>query len=169
VVKELRDSGQEVVAVDSHDDTPYAAVVRARVAFVAGDGREPETLSRANLPGARSIVVTTEDDAVNLSVGLLSKQMAPKVRTVLRIFDAGFASAIQDVLDIDAALSASRLAAPEFVAAAMFPDTIAAFVMRGHLVALTRGGEGGRVIEVGGARLHVHGLPLTNPEIFDKA
>lgn len=111
----------------------------------------------------------TGDDAVNLSVGLLAKRLAPHVRVVLRIFDPEFATAIRDVLEIDEALSASRLAAPEFVAAAYNQSSVAAFVLHDHLVSLVKTGEG-RELQLGPeCNLRVHTRPLTHPEVFAKA
>lgn len=169
VVEELQRSGVEVVAVDIDPDGKYAASLKTRVPFIVGDAREPEILRAANLEHARSLVVTTQDDAVNLSVGLLSKLTTARVRTVLRIFDASFAAAVEEVMELDVALSASRLAAPEFVAAALYDEVVAAYVLQGRLIALSAEGPAGREVHIDGQKLGLHMRELTNVRMFDEA
>lgn len=169
VADELAEAGMEMVIVDSHADSPYTTVMKTRHALVLGDGREPETLSKANLDKARSVVVMTGDDSVNLSVGLLAKRLAPHVRVVLRIFDPEFATAIREILKVDEALSASRLAAPEFVAAAYDQLSVAAFVFHGQLVSLSTSGEGKKLQVCGQDNVWVQTRCLTKPEVFAKA
>ena len=83
------------------------------------------------------MVAATGDDSVNLGIGLAARRMNPKIRTVVRLFDAEFARKVENALGIDAALSSSRIAAPTFVAAALFSDVAKAFIVGDRLVVLT--------------------------------
>jgi len=136
VVNELTELGVPVVAVDVDEDRSFLSSLRTKVPLVVGDARVEETLARANLATARAVVAATDDDAVNLGVGIAAKRMNPRARTVVRLFDAGFARKVESSLGIDAALSASRIAAPTFVAAALYPDVVKAFIVRDRLFIL---------------------------------
>jgi Trk K+ transport system NAD-binding subunit len=137
VVGELADLGVPAVAVDSAPDQPFLATVRSRVPLVIGDARVEDTLQRAGLARARSVVAATGDDSVNLGIGIAAKRMNPEVRTVVRLFDADFARKVEHALGIDAALSSSRIAAPTFVAASLFSNVAKAFPVGDRLFVLT--------------------------------
>lgn len=136
VVKELVDLGVRTVAIDADPDAPFLASLRAKVTLVLGDARLDDTLERAGIGKARAVVAATADDSVNLGIGIAAKRMNPKIRTVVRLFDAEFARKVENALGIDAALGASRIAAPTFVAAALFSDVVKAFVIRDRLFIL---------------------------------
>ena len=119
LVQELTATGIAVVAVDVDSDRPFLAEVRTRASVVIGDARLNDTLVRAGVGKARAVVATTSDDSVNLGIGLAARRSNPGVRTVIRLFDAEFARKVESSLGIDAALSASRIAAPTFTASAL--------------------------------------------------
>lgn len=137
VVDELAALGVPAVAVDADGDGPFLATVRAKASLVVGDARLEDTLQRAGLSQARSVVAVTDDDSVNLGIGMAAKRMNPQVRTVVRLFDAELARKVESSLGIDTAFSSSRIAAPTFVAAALFPDVAKAFIVRDRLFVLT--------------------------------
>jgi Trk K+ transport system NAD-binding subunit len=136
IVSELTDLGVPVVAVDADADGGFLSTVKAKVPLVVGDARLDDTLLQANLPRARAVVAATGDDSVNLGIGIAAKRMTPQARAVIRLFDADFARKVERTLGIDAALSASRIAAPTFVAAALYPDVAKAFIVRDRLFVL---------------------------------
>lgn len=136
VVRELTAAGIAVVAVDVDADRPFLADVRGRAAVVIGDARLHDTLLRAGIGGAQAVVAATSDDAANLGIGLAARRANPGVRTVIRLFDAGFARKVESTLGIDVALSASRIAAPTFVASALFAGVVKAFIVHDRLLVL---------------------------------
>jgi Trk K+ transport system NAD-binding subunit len=142
IVEELHRMGAKVVAVDTNADTKFLSTIRHRVPVVVGDARDQETLRRAGVEKSIATIAATGDDAVNLSIGLASEGLNPKSRSVLRLFDSNFARKVESIMTIDAAMSASRIAAPVFVSAALFPDTITAFVLRGRLFTIIDGASG---------------------------
>ncbi|HEX9941712.1 MAG TPA: NAD(P)-binding protein [Thermoanaerobaculia bacterium] len=137
VVDELAALGVPAVAVDADPDGSFLAAVRTKVPLVVGDARLDDTLERAGLARARAVVAATGDDSVNLGIGIAARRMNPRVRTVVRLFDAEFARKVENALGIDAALSSSRIAAPTFVAAALFSDVAKAFIVGDRLFILT--------------------------------
>lgn len=136
VVSELSELGVPVVAVDVDPDGPFLAGARSRASLVIGDARLDDTLARAGLARAWAVVAATGDDSVNLGLGLAAKRINPKIRTVVRLFDAGLARKVERSLGIDVALGASRIAAPTFAASALFPDVVKAFVIEDRMLIL---------------------------------
>lgn len=136
VVRELAAVGVPVVAIDADPDRPFLADVRSRATVVIGDARLHDTLLRAGIAKARAVVATTDDDAVNLGIGLAARQQNRRIRTIVRLFDAGFARKVESTLGIDKALSASLIAAPTFVAAALYPGVVQAFFLEDRLLVL---------------------------------
>ena len=136
VVDELVALGVPVVAVDADPDGFFLSSVRAQAPLISGDARLDDTLFRAGLPNARAVVAATGDDSVNLGIGLAARRMKPGIRTVVRLFDEEFARKVERALGIDTALGSSRIAAPTFVAAALFSGVAKAFVLEDQLFVL---------------------------------
>jgi Trk K+ transport system NAD-binding subunit len=135
-VAELERMDARVVAVEANPNSDLLGNVKLKTPVIIGDAREADTLERAGIEHATAVIALTSSDAVNLSVGLLAHHMNPKVKTVIRTFDADLAHKVQQSLEIDVAMSASRLAAPTFVGAALYPDVVAAYEAQGRLFIL---------------------------------
>jgi Trk K+ transport system NAD-binding subunit len=151
-VVECQELGLPVVAIDS-EASPSLRSRLGKLAFITGDGRDPDTLKRAGLDSAIAVLVCTGDDTVNLSVGLSVRKLNAQARTVVRLFDGFFARKVSDALNLDVTLSASRIAAPGFVGAALFPDVLLSYVKQNHLVIV-------RPPEKGSSNFNVVNLPL---------
>jgi Trk K+ transport system NAD-binding subunit len=123
-------------------DARAAHAAAPGTAVVTGDARLPGVLEQAHVATARAVVAVTGDDAVNLGVALLAEKINPRVRTVVRLFDAGLAEKVQEHLDVDVAMGAARVAAPMFVAAALEDGVAAAVVSGGSLHVLKKGPSG---------------------------
>lgn len=136
VVRELTSVGVPVVAVDADPDRPFLADVRSSATVVIGDARLNDTLLRAGIAKARAVIAATDDDAVNLGIGLAARQSSPGIRTVVRLFDDGFARKVVSTLGIDVALGSSSIAAPTFVASALYPGVVKAFLVQDRLLVL---------------------------------
>jgi len=136
VIGELARIGAKVVAVDADGGNKYMETIRNKVPVIVGDARDHETLKRAGADRAIATIAATGDDAVNLSIGLASESLSGSGRSVLRLFDGNFAQKVQSFLKIDVAMSASRIAAPAFVSAGLYPGSVTAFVQRDYLFAV---------------------------------
>jgi len=135
-LSELVRTGHEIAAVDRDPENEFIISLSAERRVVTGDGRLEATLRSAGAERARAVVAATGDDAVNLAVALSARRLSPGVRTVVRIFDAAFAQKIEDSALAGRALSASRVAAPFFVASALVDGVLAAYVEPGRLLVL---------------------------------
>ncbi len=112
--------GEAVAVLDRNEANRFLPLVRPMraVQAVVGDAQLRESLELVNIAAARCIVVTTSDDIANIQTALNARQLHPRIRVVLRMFDHTTAQQVGDIFDLDVALSASALAAPAFVAAA---------------------------------------------------
>lgn len=150
----LVEMGTDVAVVELDPEAPNRQFLDKRVAFTAGDGRDNKSLERAGIRSARAVVAATENDAVNLSVGLAAKTLKADSRVIVRIFDAGFARKVEEVMALDGAISASRIAAPGFVGAALFPDALVCYVHDERFCIVRENGAG---------ELHLQSVALRLP------
>jgi Trk K+ transport system NAD-binding subunit len=137
-VADALDHGARVAVIERDPATEFVEATRQRTALVFGDGRMNDTLHRASVSTARSVVAVTGDDATNLAIGLAARQLNPDARFVVRIFDADFAEKVRHSMGFQAVLSGSAIAAPTFVAAALWPDAIAAIEFQRWLLVMRR-------------------------------
>ncbi len=120
IVRQLVAMGFEVVCIDGalsaeKDDE----LSHLHVPLVIGDGRLPAMMEKAGIQHARSLVICTSDDHVNLEITMRARDLNPKVRIVVRMWDATFARQLNRFMGVEAVLSASDLAAPAFAGAAV--------------------------------------------------
>jgi voltage-gated potassium channel len=87
------------------------------VAIISGDATQPELLKRANVADARAVLALTDNDLANLEIALLARELNPKVRVVLRMFNEALGQRLVEQFRFDAVYSTSALAAPSFVSA----------------------------------------------------
>jgi Trk K+ transport system NAD-binding subunit len=138
VLKELVGNGEVVVAIEREEGAKFVETAKSMAPVVIGNARTPETLQKAGIAGAKALVAATDDDIVNLGMGLTAKRLNPNCRTVLRIFDADLAEKMHGSVRADAVLSVSGSAAASFAAAALGGNVLFGFVLRDHLLALVR-------------------------------
>lgn len=163
-IEELRRMRYEVVAVDSRPDAEFRSALPDDVAFVAGDARDMDTLNRAGIDQATAVLALTDNDAVNLSISLLAKRLSPMSRSVVRLFNAQFAEKVRGAMDVDSAISASRIAAPSFVGAALFDDALLCYVDRDRFIVVRDARSGTKTditwTSADGRSVNVLNLPL---------
>jgi Trk K+ transport system NAD-binding subunit len=88
MVEQLHELGVPLVAAELHETNRYLpAVRRLGVPVLVADIRLPATLELLHVDRARSVVVVTSSDIVNLETALNVQSLAPQVRVVLRLFD----------------------------------------------------------------------------------
>ena len=106
-----------VITRETSDDRHSAIAPHFRV--ILGDAREDRLLVEAGIQRATAILAVTDDDLANVSVALDARRLNPKITIVARVFDQRLATRLEESVEIDRVLSASALAAPAFVAAAL--------------------------------------------------
>lgn len=100
--------------------------------ILKGDARDEGLLAQADLVRAKALIAATDDDLVNVTIALHARQAAPAVPVVVRLFDQDLAGHLRAALGIRQGYSASALAAPAFVAAALGDAVLSTFEAGGE-------------------------------------
>jgi len=163
IVDELTRLKAPVVAIDRAEDGEFLSTLRAKVHVIIGDGRDVDTLIRAGVHRAKALIAVTQNDAVNLGVGLTARELNPSIRVVVSIMDGEFAAKIRTIAEIDASLSPPSLAAPAFVGFALYDNAVASFQLGNHLFTLVEAAGGD--VHQGGQRLALMTRDLAPPAL----
>jgi Trk K+ transport system NAD-binding subunit len=139
VVEHLAGLDVPVVAAEQHESNRFlGAVRRLGVPVLVADVRLPETLRALRVAEARSVVVVTSSDVVNLETALNVRALVPDRRVVLRLFDPDLAARVERVFGIHTSRSPSALAAPTFAAAAEGGQVLATIAVGIPVLAVAR-------------------------------
>jgi voltage-gated potassium channel len=118
VALKLHEMGEQVAAIEFNANADTLNAVRdLGIPVIHDDATRPSSLESANIKDARTIIMASQNDAMNLQIALKARSMNPKIKVVVRIFDEDFAHALQEQFGF-IALSATEMAAPVFAAAA---------------------------------------------------
>jgi voltage-gated potassium channel len=118
VASQLHSMEQDVVAIELSPSAELVANIRRLdIPVLQGDGTKEEMLEAAGVRKARAILLTTQDDSLNLQMAVKARGMNPAIHVVVRIFDDDFASALQKQFGFSA-ISATDIASPVFAATA---------------------------------------------------
>jgi Trk K+ transport system NAD-binding subunit len=135
----LRRLGAAVVVIERDPNNQFLEEVRRDGSpLLVGDARREALLSDANVAGAASIVLATNDDMANLEAALDARKINPDIRVVLRMFDQNMADKVRDGFNIHLAMSQSAISAPTFATCAMAPATVNSFIVGDTVVAMQR-------------------------------
>ena len=81
------------------------------IPVIPADARHAGALESANIKEARTIILASQNDAMNLQIALKARSLNPDIQVVIRIFDEDFAHALQEQFGF-IALSATEMATP---------------------------------------------------------
>jgi voltage-gated potassium channel len=137
VVKGLIQLREAVVAIERQTDSSFLDEIQdLRVPVITGDARLTATLQKAGVAKAKAIVLATDDDLANLDSALTARDLNPKVRVVMRLFDDTLATKVGGAFHLPA-ISPSRVAAPAFIAAVTGRKVYQSFELDGRVLHLT--------------------------------
>jgi len=126
-------------AGELHETNRYLpAVRRLGVPVLVADIRLPETLEVLHVGRARSVVVVTSSDIVNLETALNIQALNPDIRVVQRLFDPDLAARVERAFGFHISRSPSALAAPAFAAAAAGEHVLATIAVGAAVLAGAR-------------------------------
>lgn len=138
VARNLHAMDQDVVAVELNPKADLVATVQEMgIPVLQDDASHDAALEAAGVRRARSIILCTQDDSLNLKVALKARRMNPAIHVVLRIFDDDFAQALEEQFGYTA-FSATGMAAPAFAAAATGVDMTRPITVEGDMLSLAR-------------------------------
>lgn len=114
--------GQRVTVIGGGGEEFAKSVVAVGAGFVAGRGDNSDTLDRAGVAVAATIIAVSHDDQLNLHAALLARDANPGIRIVLRQFNRTLAHKIEQNLPDSAVLSLAWHSAASYAAAALDPS-----------------------------------------------
>jgi Trk K+ transport system NAD-binding subunit len=91
---------------------------------VIGELRAASTLIRAGIKDAHTLVLASNDDALNLAILTQAKILNPQIRIINRLFNSSLGDRLDQTLSDHVSLSVSALAAPVFAFAALGNEAI---------------------------------------------
>jgi Trk K+ transport system NAD-binding subunit len=125
-----------VVELDPATDL-ISAVQKMKIPIIQADATRIVTLESANIKFATTIILASQNDAMNLQIALKARTLNPHIHVVIRIFDQDFAQALRDQFGFTA-LSATEMAAPVFASAAAGADVTNPISIEGQQFSLAR-------------------------------
>lgn len=138
VAMKLHEMGENLAVIEFNANADTINEARTLgIPVIHDDATRPSTLEAANIQKARTIIMASQNDAMNLQIALKARSMNPNIQVVLRIFDDDFAHALQEQFGF-IALSATEMAAPVFAAAAAGVDVTNPISVEGQLLSLAR-------------------------------
>jgi voltage-gated potassium channel len=138
VVRSLAELEQDIVVIELD---PSADLIenaqRLGVPVIQDDATRQAALLAAGVERARSIILCTQNDSLNLQIAVKSRSYNPDIHVVIRIFDDDFAEALHQQFGFTA-ISATSMAAPAFASAAAEVEITRPITVEGQLLSLAR-------------------------------
>lgn len=138
VIQKLHDMNKQMVVVELDPATDLiSSVQKMKIPVIQADATRPAALEAANIKSAQTIILASQNDAMNLQIALKARTLNPKIQVIIRIFDQDFAQALREQFGF-IALSATEMAAPVFAAAAAGADVTNPISIEGQQLSLAR-------------------------------
>jgi Trk K+ transport system NAD-binding subunit len=136
VAEELMSMEQEIVIIEANPKADLIASVKGKgIPVIQDDATREQALESAGIQHARTIMLCTQNDSLNLKVALKARRLNPEIQVIIRIFDDDFAQALQEQFGYTA-FSATGMAAPAFAAAASGVDMTRPITVEGQSMSL---------------------------------
>jgi Trk K+ transport system NAD-binding subunit len=130
--------GESVVMIELDPKTDLVTTVQKMgVPIIQDDAHRQSTLESAGVKLAKTIVLCTQNDSLNLQVALKARTLNPDIKVVMRIFDDDFAQSLDDQFGFKA-ISATGMAAPAFAFAAIGTDITRPITVEGEALSLAK-------------------------------
>jgi Trk K+ transport system NAD-binding subunit len=138
VVEQLHAMGERVVVVELKATADLISTVQGMgIPVIPDDASRPTTLEAAGVKNARTIILATQNDSLNLQIAVKARCYNKDIHVIIRIFDEDFARSLQEQFGFTA-LSATGMAAPVFAAAAAGADVTNPISVEGQQLSLAR-------------------------------
>ncbi|GAB4181034.1 MAG: potassium channel protein [Coleofasciculaceae cyanobacterium] len=109
----LRQQGAAVVGIH------HKPLCNAQEDAIVGDLRSASTLLAAGIENSQTLVLASNDDALNLAILTQARILNPRIRIINRLFNTGLGDRLDQTLPNHVSLSVSALAAPVFAFTAL--------------------------------------------------
>ena len=101
------------------------------------EGNLKESLSKVNLSTAKSVIATTEDEMLNVEIGLKTRKINPKSNLVIRTFGQRLSENLTQMLPNSQIFSAYAVAAEAFAGAAFGENILDLFRLHNQTILVT--------------------------------
>ncbi|CAN1209117.1 K+ transport system, NAD-binding component [Tumidithrix helvetica PCC 7403] len=128
----LQEFNQSFVAIASSEIAPG---ILPKMPLIVGDINH--ALTKANLAQAKSLVVVTDDEMINLEVAMMTHVANPDSYLVIRTFDQNFTDNLAQLLPYADVLCANAISAEAFAAAAYGENVISLFRLNNQTILVT--------------------------------
>jgi voltage-gated potassium channel len=119
VARTLYQMGFDIVAIDTSVAPDVDEELNTmNIPVIVGDARHSLTLRDGGLAHARSMIICTSNDHINLEITMRARDINPDIHIVTRMWDNRFAAQLKRFMNVEV-LSASDLAAPAFAGEAV--------------------------------------------------
>ncbi len=176
IIKILEDMSRDyaliVLPEDKEKNEFIRQLLRKRKPVVFGDATVPEVLLKANIKKARSLIVTVNNDHDNLAIGKIAKNLNPRIKVVLRIFDEDIAELAMKAGIADEVLSTTKVAVKNYIIGAYL--NIAPFKLSPITIEISKGsplkGKKVRDVEKFGVKIAIiiRGEEYIKPSLDDE-
>ena len=129
----LQEFRQDIVGVSFSQD--FDRSILPEMPLIVGNLNE--ALAKANLATAKSVVVTTDDEILNLEIALMAKTANPSNQIVIRTYGQDLSHHLAKLLPDANILEAYRLAAEAFAGAAFGENIISVFCLENQNILVT--------------------------------
>jgi len=119
VAQSLQERGERVVCVEKNEDGRFVGEARRLgIPVVIGDALHEQTLRYANIANARSLIVCSNPDHLNLEIALNARSLSKDLPVVLRMFDPDLARRVARHFNLGTTFSSASLVAARFASQA---------------------------------------------------
>jgi len=92
VALKLHEVGEQIAVIEFNANTDTLSAARdLGIPVIHDDATRAAALEAANINDARTIIMASQNDAMNLQIALKARSMNPRIKIVVRIFDEDFA------------------------------------------------------------------------------
>jgi voltage-gated potassium channel len=138
VIEALHLMDVSVVAIELNPSADLlTAVQKMGIPVIQDDATRQTSLEAAGIERAGTLVLCSQNDAMNLKIAVKARSLSPHIKVVIRIFDDDFAQSLHDQFGFNA-LSATAMAAPAFASAAAGADITNPITVEGQSLSLAR-------------------------------
>ncbi len=138
VVEQLHAMQEDVVVIEMEPNAQMISTVQAmKIPVIQEDASRPGTLEAAGVKQAKTIILATQNDSLNLQIAVKARSYNKDIQVVIRIFDEDFADSLREQFGFTA-LSATGMAAPVFASAAAGADVTNPISVEGQQLSLAR-------------------------------
>jgi Trk K+ transport system NAD-binding subunit len=138
VAKQLLDYEQPLVGIEATPSPLVDELLAADLPVILGDAENEEVLKKAGIERAKTVLVCTNNDFVNLGIAFRVRELNHRARIVLRLFEDEIVKDIKTSFKVNAVISRSAVAALSFTYAAIGGEIIETFGLGERTYVLSR-------------------------------